>query len=269
MSNKQCKVLVLSLAFFLILSGGVLYYVFESQGYNRDNTKKVISYNLKDYVETSPVTYNSYNDIFSSINVSYVNIIGIPDDVKKAFLDREGEIIGYIDSYYSEIKKESEDNYIPINTATSIVKSQINSTVLSIFYELDFGLDKTYFSDTTKKYLVTFNLDLGTNKVMTNDDLLGKYDYTKDYLATKIFEEDVLVSNNEIVIDKNTNISLTGKEVEKRKNKYVNRIKEEFDNIIKVYIENNSLVLAYNKNELNGLFFETDYNDEIVFRYLK
>lgn len=269
MSNKQCKALVLSLAFFLILSGGMLYYIFENQGYNRENTKKIYSYNLKDYVETSPVIYNSYNDIFSSINVSYINIVNVPDDVKKVFIEREDEIISYIESYYNEIKEKNDDNYIPINTVTSTVKSQINSTVLSIFYELDFGLDSAYFSETTKKYLISFNLDLRTNKIMTNDDLLGKYDYNKDYLASKIFEEDVLVSNNEIVIDKDTNISLTGKEVDKRKNKYINRIKEEFDNIIKVYIENNSLTLAYNKKELNELFFDTDYNDEIIFRYLK
>ena len=104
---------------------------------------------------------------------------------------------------------------------------------------------------------------------LSNNDLLGKYNYTKEYIAEKILDEDLLISNGQVVIDKNTNISLTKEDIERKKSDYVNRIISEFDNIIKVYIENNSLVLVYDKKELNDLFFDNDYNNELKVRYLK
>ena len=46
-------------------------------------------------------------------------------------------------------------------------------------------------------------------------------------------------------------------------------MKDDFNNIIKVYIENNSLVLVYNKKDLNDLFFENNYINELKIKYLK
>ena len=119
------------------------------------------------------------------------------------------------------------------------------------------------------KYVITTNIDLGTNKVLSNNELLGKYNYTKEYIAEKIFDEDLLISNGQVVIDKNTNISLTKEDIERKKSDYVNRIISEFDNIIKVYIENKSLTLVYNKRDLRGIFFDNEFDSEIIIRYLK
>ena len=62
---------------------------------------------------------------------------------------------------------------------------------------------------------------------------------------------------------------LTKEDIERKKNDYVNRIISEFDNIIKVYIENKTLVLVYNKRDLRGIFFDNDFDSEIITRYLK
>lgn len=117
--------------------------------------------------------------------------------------------------------------------------------------------------------MLTLNIDLRTNKILTTEDLLLKYNYTKEYISEKIFNDDVLIGNDEVVIDKNTNISLTKNDIEKKKNEYMQRITDDFNNIIKVYIENNSLVLVYNKKDLNDLFFENAYNNELKIKYLK
>ena len=113
------------------------------------------------------------------------------------------------------------------------------------------------------------NIDLANEEVLNNDYLLKKYDYSKEYLSEKIFEEDVLISNNQVVIDRNTNITLTKSDIESQKKDYVDRIVREFDNIIEMYIENNSLVIVYDKKELNNIFFDNDYIPEIKIRYLK
>ena len=90
-----------------------------------------------------------------------------------------------------------------------------------------------------------------------------------NFSAEKLFNDDIMINANEIVVDKNTNISLTKNDIEKKKNEYVKRITDDFNNIIKVYIENNSLVLVYNKKDLNDLFFENNYINELKIKYLK
>ena len=118
-------------------------------------------------------------------------------------------------------------------------------------------------------YVITTNIDLATGKVLTNDDFLMKYNYTKKYIAEKLYEEDLLINEGQIVIDKNTNISLTKSDIERKKNEYIDRIISEFDNIIKVYIENKSLTIVYNKRDLRNIFFDNNFDSEIIVRYLK
>ena len=40
--------------------------------------------------------------------------------------------------------------------------------------------------------LLTLNIDLKTNKILTTEDLLLKYSYTKEYIAEKLFNNDTL-----------------------------------------------------------------------------
>lgn len=262
MSGKTAKGLVIFSALFLILLGVSLYKLFEYQGYGDKKENTYINYNVKDYIETTPVIFNGYEDVFSSINVSKVTIKELDSNLTNTFINEEEELLEYISKYYNEIKKEEE--YSNDNKVTTLIKTQINSTILSIFYQINFN-----FTSYSKTYVVTTNIDLKTNKLLTTDDLLLKYNYSKEYIAEKIFNDDILISNNEVVIDKNTNISLTKSDIERKKEEYINRISYDFDNIIKVYIENGSLVLTYNKKELNDLFFENDYSGELKIKYLK
>ena len=85
----------------------------------------------------------------------------------------------------------------------------------------------------------------------------------------KLFEEDVLIATNQVVMQKDTNITLTKSDIEKQKEEYVERIVNEFDNIIKMYIENNSLVMVYDKKELNNIFFDNNYVTELKIRYFR
>ena len=269
MSEKTVKILIVSSALILLLTGGILYKVFDYQGYSKENNqnKKIITYDIKDYTDTTPIVFSNYNNVYTSINVSKVTLKNLDQELTTPFLNEEEELINYITGYYNEVIKE--DNYTPNNTATSTIKMQINNAILSIFYELDFHLDDTIFENNSKKYIIATNIDLGTNKLLTADDLLKKYNYTKEYIAEKIYNDDILISSNQIVIDKNTNISLTKEDIERKKEEYINKIISEFNNIIKVYVENKSLTLAYNKQELRNIFFDNKFDSEIVIRYLK
>lgn len=267
MNDKKANKLVIISAIFLIFSGLVLYYIFDKQGYNAKDNKNYVNYNVNDYITTIPVIFSDYNDFYTSINVSKLEINNLSPDITKDFINEEKEIINYISGYYNEVMPK--DNYTPVNTANSSIKTQINGAILSILYQMNINLDETLYEDNQKSYIITTNIDLGSERTLTNDDLLTKYNYTKKYIAEKIFEEDVLINSGEVVIDKTTNISLTKQDVERRKDEYVNRIIEEFDNIIKVYIENNYLTLVYDKKELNDLFFDNKFNTDIEVRYLR
>lgn len=267
MKDKSVKLLITFSALFLILVGVGLYKLFEYQGYSDRKTNKIINYNINDYVETVPMIFNNYENIYKNINVSKVYLKNLDDKTINDFLKEEDKLIEYITGYYNDLK--TINNYVPINTVTSNIKTQINGTTLSIYYELDFTLDEAIFENNIKKYIITKNIDLGTDKELTTDDLLNKYNYTKDYISEKIFNEDVLIQENEMVIDKNTNISLTKMDIERKKEDYKEVIIKNFDNIIKVYIENKTLVLVYDKKELNDLFFDNNTEVNIKTRYLK
>lgn len=269
MSEKAAKVLVVVSAIFLLLVGFGLYKLFEYQGINKDTTsRKIVNYDIKDYVETVPVVFNGYSNVYSKINVSRVNLKDLDNNVIKNFMDEEEKLIEYITTYYNEINNEVE-NYIPSNEVFSSIKMQINGAILSIYYELDFNLDKNIYSNNIKKYVITTNIDLATGRILSNNDLLKKYNYTRKYIVEKIFDEDLIIGNGQIVIDKNTNISLTKEDIERNKEEYINELITEFDNFINMYIDNKTLVIVYNKSELRNMFFDNEFDSELIVRYLK
>lgn len=269
MSEKTAKVLVVVSAIFLLLVGFGLYKLFEYQGINKDTTsRKIVNYDIKDYVETVPVVFNGYSNVYSKINVSRVTLKDLDNNVIKNFMDEEDKLIEYITTYYNEINNEVE-NYIPSNEVSSSIKMQINSAILSIYYELDFNLDKNIYSNNIKKYVITTNIDLATGRILSNNDLLKKYNYTRKYIVEKIFDEDLIIGNGQIVIDKNTNISLTKEDIERNKEEYINELITEFDNFINMYIDNKTLVIVYNKSELRNMFFDNEFDSELIVRYLK
>lgn len=269
MSEKTAKALVVVSAIFLLLVGFGLYKLFEYQGINKDTTsRKIVNYDIKDYVETVPVVFNGYSNVYSKINVSRVTLKDLDNDVIKNFMDEEEKLIEYITTYYNEINNEVE-NYIPSNEVSSSIKMQINGAILSIYYELDFNLDKNIYSNNIKKYVITTNIDLATGRILSNNDLLKKYNYTRKYIVEKIFDEDLIIGNGQIVIDKNTNISLTKEDIERNKEEYINELITEFDNFINMYIDNKTLVIVYNKSELRNMFFDNEFDSELIVRYLK
>lgn len=269
MSEKTAKVLVVVSAIFLLLVGFGLYKLFEYQGINKDTTsRKIVNYDIKDYVETVPVVFNGYSNVYSKINVSRVTLKDLDNNVIKSFMDEKDKLIEYITTYYNEINNEVE-NYIPSNEVSSSIKMQINGAILSIYYELDFNLDKNIYSNNIKKYVITTNIDLATGRILSNNDLLKKYNYTRKYIVEKIFDEDLIIGNGQIVIDKNTNISLTKEDIERNKEEYINELITEFDNFINMYIDNKTLVIVYNKSELRNMFFDNEFDSELIVRYLK
>ncbi len=267
MSDKKAKYLVMGGALFLILMGVFLYKLFEYQGYKEVKEKNsYINYEVNNYITVSSVSLDNYSDVFGRTNVDRVTFKNIDENLTKEFIKSEEELIGYIKRYYNEILKVEHSN---LNAVNSKIKTIINGTILSVYYEIEFVFDESIYDDNIRNYIITYNFDLKTNKVLSTDDMLNKYNYTKNYIGEKIFNDDILIDENEVLIDKNTNISFTKKDIERKKDEYINRIVTDFDNIIKMYIDSGSLVLIYDTKDIKNIFFDGDFNNNIKIRYLK
>ena len=117
MSDKNTKILIIASAVALLLSGLILYKVFDAQGYSEHRANGYVNYKVNDYIEVTPVVFNKYNDFYSSVNVSRVNIKNINNNDIEDFIKMEDEIIGYIDAYYNEIDVTS--GYVPVSVEYS------------------------------------------------------------------------------------------------------------------------------------------------------
>lgn len=273
MSDRSVKFLILGSAFILILSASILYVVFDRQGYSKNKVNAYVNYNINDYIEVNAVSLPDYSNIYRSINVSKITFKNLDTSLTSSFMTKEEELISYITSYYNETistkNSEGQSDYEPLGVVSSKYKTLINGAVLSIFYELDFTLDQNVYENNIKSYIITLNIDLGTNKILTNDDLLSKYNYTRESISEKLYEDSIVIPKGQIVIDKNTNISLTRSDIERKRKDYVERIVSEFDNIINMYIESNSLVLVYDEKRLSETFFTGNFMTNISTKYLK
>ena len=268
MTEKKVRVMVAITSILFLLFGASLFIVFDKLGMGKNMVGNYVSYNVNDYIEVSPVLFNDYDAVYSNMSVSKIDFKNIDNNLIRDFNVKQDELIGYISGYYKEIN--AQDGYVPVNTVSSTIKTQFNGAVLSVFYKLDFNLDTNLFNDNSiKSYVITTNIDLQANKVLTYDNLLSKYNYSRNYIADKLFNEDVLISKGQVVIDKNTNISLTKSDIERKKDEYVNRIISEFDNIIDMYIEDGSLTLVYDSGELKSVFFDNEFETDMKYRYLK
>lgn len=267
MSDRKVRHLVVFVAFLLLMFGTILFYIFDKYGLSNQKINNYINYNINDYVEINSVTFDSYYDIYDNINVSKVFFKNIDKELTEEFTLRQNELIDYINRYYYQMVVD--DQYVPTSTVLCCIKTFINGPILSVFYKLDFNLDEAYFEDNNKSYILTLNIDLVTNKVLTNEELLSKYNYSKSYIGDKLFNEEIMINKNEVVVDKNTNISLTRYDIERKKEVYINRIVSEFNNIIEIYIEENSLVLVYNNKDLKNIFFDDIFDTNIKIKYLK
>ena len=119
-----------------------------------NDLKKLLPVTLKhNGVKVAPRTF--LNLVYTADGNNLDDILkDLDNDVIKNFMDEEDKLIEYITTYYNEINNEVE-NYIPSNEVSSSIKMQINGAILSIYYELDFNLDKNIYSnnmDMRKRY---------------------------------------------------------------------------------------------------------------------
>ena len=149
--------------------------------------------------------------------------------------------------------------------ATKIARAMVTEFGMSslgpVQYESgshDVFLGRDYMSDKNFSDKVAHEIDLEVRKIIDEcykqgETIIKENRQLLDLIAKHLVEVE----------------TLTKEDIERNKEEYINELITEFDNFINMYIDNKTLVIVYNKSELRNMFFDNDFDSELIVRYLK
>lgn len=188
---------------------------------------KLVSYKISDYVE---------------IKGDQVYLKNIDEDITKKFEDTQRDIL----------KK---------NVSNIEINKGLFKNILSL--KIDYTI-----SDNLKIYeeVLILNIDIQKNQTLDNDELLKLTNVNYKSIATNIFNNNIkLPSDSNIkIIDSITEKEMSVKEFNDNSEKYIIRIREKLPEILKLYIEDNTLYGIVRLSEIDKICYYTDSNDRLV-----
>lgn len=188
---------------------------------------KLVSHKISDYIET---------------NGNVIHLKNIDKDIIDYFEKKQGNIINNNKIISTDIEKGLYNNVLSIMISYTIEKEKI--------YE----------------EIITINIDLKNNKILTSDELieLSKTSYKK--IATNIFDNNIKLENssNSTVIDSITDETLTAEQFNNNSEKYIIRIREKLPDIMKLYIEDNTLYGLVKLSEIDKICYYTNKDNRLV-----
>ena len=177
---------------------------------------------------------NDYLDIKGDV----VYLKNMPEEFINNFTNNQQDVIDNNNVISVDIKKELKGNYLSI---------MINYSLAGV---------------NTKEEVLSINIDLKQDKIITNDELLDMVGTSYKNIATDIFNEYIKLANdsNKMVTDAITGTKLTSKEFNNNSEKYIIRIREKLPDIINLYIEDGKLNYTLNLEEIYKVCYYTNTN---------
>ena len=188
---------------------------------------KIISYKISDYIE---------------IKGEKLYLKNIDKDISNYFISKQESIINNNNIISTEIEKELHNNILSI---------MINYTIKR---------------NNTVEEVLTINIDLKEDKVLSDEELLNMTGSSYKSIATNIFNEYIKLSNdsNKIVVDAITDEKMTISEFNNNSEKYIIRIREKLPDVIKLYIEDNKLHYIVRLSEIDKVCYYTNIDNRLV-----
>lgn len=189
--------------------------------------------------------YNTYRDnLFAKYKIDdyvYTNgdilyLKNISDDISNIFINRQKSIL------------DSGVSYIDIN-------KYIYRNILSIRIN--------YLLNNNKEKTITFNYNLDNKKIISNNDLLDRYDVSYNDIATYIFNNYVRLDGNGNVIDAISDKEISYIEFNNNSEKYIIRIREKLPDIINLYIDKDGLYYNVSLADIYSVCYKIDKDDNI------
>lgn len=269
MENKKSKFLkvLLFLTIIVIIVMGVLLY----------NQK------IKSVIEINNLKTN-ISELENEINNLQESETEIEEEIEKSETKEIDNKTYNVNDYVSVIQyhefdtlKDIEFNRLPLRTYTELesknshfisigaskLASSKDSEFITASNEIIYGIDRNILSVYTEEYdryeydqtynFYSINIDLNTNKIINNQELLELYNVDSATMFEKIIKD---ISNNvtvdEFLLSTDGNIAAEKESVKNFRNKaktYAKYIDNRYD-IVTLYIKDNNLYAAYEQNDI-------------------
>ena len=225
--NKRF-ILVFTMMFCLVISMSTyLMYAYNHKYGKNYFDNKIISYKVSDYVDTDG---------------NYVYLKNIDKEIINTFINKQKEVL--------------KNNVIDMSVTKGIYKDILSIKISYVLYG-----ELSNYED-----VITINIDLKNNKVLSNDDMIDMVKGSYKDIATDIFNEYIKINNNREVVDAITEEKLSSSVFNNNSEKYIIRIREKLPEVMNIYIENNEVYYLVRKYEINKVCYYT--NTDINMGYI-
>ena len=236
MNNKKnigLYVLVVILLFIIVGLGIFILYdkVLSKNSQNEQNRineigniiNNQISQNPNDYILLETTTIGTNN-----LQVDKVSFKNIDSSLTSKFLNDQTKL-------YQKLNQSTK--------AKSNVLYEINNDILTVHYEMTADLA----IDDDCKEIITTNIDLRNNKVLSNKEVLQLVNLTFEELAEKEYNRKLEATKemNFVILDKDTAQMITKEQYIEKKDEITNNIINGLEDVIYTYIQNNTVKYDY------------------------
>lgn len=225
--NKRF-ILIFTMMFCLVISMSTYWMYAYKHKYGKTYfDNRIISYKVSDYVDTDG---------------NYVYLKNIDKEIINTFINEQKEVL--------------KNNVIDMSVTKGIYKDILSIKISYVLYG-----ELSNYED-----VITINIDLKNNRVLSNDDMIEMVKGSYKDIATDIFNEYIKINNNREVVDAITEEKLSSSEFNNNSEKYIIRIREKLPDIMNIYIENNEVYYLVRKYEINKVCYYT--NTDINMGYI-
>ena len=172
---------------------------------------------------------------------------------KYGYLHINDKIISYKVSDYAYV--DGNIIYLKNNDIIDIrMDSGIYNNILSIVISYVIAADLANYEE-----VLTINVNLKTDTIVTNEELLNMANTSYKEIATSIYNEYIALPTDfkYKVTDSITDEEMTVAEFNNNSEKYIIRIREKLPDIMKLYIKDNKIYYVVRMNEINKVCYYT------------
>ena len=169
----------------------------------------------------------------------------------------DGNII-YLKNIDNKIANDFKDKQLDIIKNNDIIDIRMDSgiynNILSIAISYVIAADLANYEE-----VLTINVNLKTDTIVTNEELLNMANTSYKEIATSIYNEYIALPTDfkYKVTDSITDEEMTVTEFNNNSEKYIIRIREKLPDIMKLYIKDNKIYYVVRMNEINKVCYYT------------
>ena len=262
MSKKE-KLMVVLLVLLILLFSFVILFVIANKDKNNNNVVEVPNYydDVNNYIILENIDDTDYANLYSSVNLKRVKFKNVSALLYNKFNEKQEEFINTINNkleknreYVEQYNKDNNIQDYKINSSIdSIILYEINDGVISLLYLIEDNVDYIGLNN----YIYSIFIDVKNNAILSNENILNKYDKTLNDVCNNIFDNFILDIEDDN-IDK----------IKENKEEYVSIISNNFSSYVYLYVNNNNLYVKYNKSDLYRILFDKEV-DNVKYSTLK